>query len=196
MIFHNRSSNLPVTHIRAIVIIAMLTALSVVSRVYLAFLPNVTLTTDILIITTLLMGIKYGIVNAVLTMVVSNMILGMGIWTIPQIISMMVIVIITGLCIRPFMEKLPLWIMALFAGSMGLLYGFIISLIQAPFFGFQYFFSYYFAGLPFDLMHAGGNLLFYYLLAPTLIPLLDKCLIEYTSGYKTASKIQHSLMKK
>ncbi len=147
-------------------------------------IPNVSPTTSILIITTILLGVKYGIIQAVLTMVVSNLILGMGIWTMPQIVSLSVIALVTGILIRPLFSKIPFWAMALYTGMAGLLYGFVISLAQIPLYGFKYFVSYYLAGLSFDMMHAAGNIGFYIVLAPILFPLLDKLLVRYVSGMK------------
>ncbi|PEX93253.1 ECF transporter S component [Bacillus cereus] len=182
MQLHNQSSNLPITHIKSIALVAVLTALSVTGRIVFAFIPNVQPTTTLLILVTLLMGKRYGILHAMLVMVTSNLILGIGIWTIPQIIAYSIIVLITGLIIRPMFSKIPHFIMGLYAGLTGFLYGFIISLCQVPIYGSKYFFAYYMAGLPFDFNHAIGNFGFYMVLAPILLPLLDKLLIKYQSS--------------
>lgn len=190
MQLHNRSSSIPITHIKSITLVAVLTALSVTGRIAFAFIPNVQPTTTLLILVTLLMGMRYGTLHAILVMVVSNFILGIGIWTIPQIIAYAVIVLITGLIIRPMFSKIPHVIMGLYAGFTGFLYGFVISLCQAPIYGLNYFWVYYMAGLPFDFNHAIGNVGFYMVLAPILLPLLDKLLIKYQSSclYEKATK--------
>lgn len=182
MQLHNQSSNVPITHIKSIALVAVLTALSVTGRIVFAFIPNVQPTTTLLILVTLLMGMRYGTLHAILVMVASNLVLGLGIWTIPQIISYVVIVLITGLIIRPMFSKIPHVIMGLYAGFTGLLYGFVISLCQAPIYGLKYFWAYYLTGLPFDFNHAIGNVGFYMVLAPILLPLLDKLLIKYQSS--------------
>lgn len=61
----------------------------------------------------------------------------------------------------------------------GILYGFLISLVQAPFFGIQNFLVYYASGIPFDTLHAAGNIGFYLILAPILFPLLRKFIGRY-----------------
>ncbi|HDX9579105.1 TPA: ECF transporter S component [Bacillus pseudomycoides] len=183
MQLHNQSSNVPITHIKSIALVGVLTALSVAGRIMFVFIPNVQPTTTLLILVTLLMGIRYGTLHAILVMVASNLILGMGIWTIPQIISYVIIVLTTGLIIRPMFSKIPHVIMGLYAGFTGFLYGFVISLCQAPIYGMKYFWAYYLAGVPFDLNHAIGNFGFYIVLAPILLPLLDKLLIKYQSTY-------------
>ncbi|WP_211274935.1 ECF transporter S component [Bacillus marinisedimentorum] len=176
-----KAASPPITNLRSIALLAMLTALAVVSRNAFAFLPNIQPTTDIILITTLLMGIRFGLTNAMLTVLLSNLTLGMGTWTISQLIAYAVVVLVTGVFIRPVFEKMPLWAMAIYAGAAGLLYGFIISLAQAPIFGFDKLIPYYLAGLPFDLMHAGGNAVVYFVLGPILVPLLERLLMKYNN---------------
>ena len=72
--------------IRQIALLAMLTAMCVVLRIFKIIpIPNVQPVTDILMIVTLYLGIGSGITLATLTMLISNIYLGFGIWTIPQI---------------------------------------------------------------------------------------------------------------
>lgn len=74
--------------IRQIALLAMLTAMCVVLRIFKIIpIPNVQPVTDILMIVTLYLGIGLGITLATLTMLISNIYLGFGIWTIPQILA-------------------------------------------------------------------------------------------------------------
>ena len=74
--------------IRQIALLAMLTAMCVVLRIFKIIpIPNVQPVTDILMIVTLYLGIGSGITLAALTMLISNIYLGFGIWTIPQILA-------------------------------------------------------------------------------------------------------------
>ncbi|MDR4287935.1 ECF transporter S component, partial [Bacillus thuringiensis] len=74
--------------IRQIALMAMLTAMCVVLRIFKIIpIPNVQPVTDILMIVTLNLGIGSGITLATLTMLISNIYLGFGIWTIPQILA-------------------------------------------------------------------------------------------------------------
>ena len=155
-------------------VLAMMTALCHVGRIAFQFLPNVQPVTVIVLILTLVMGVPDGLTVGVLSIFLSNLTLGMGTWTIAQIASYTVLVLLTGL-LRPFRHhKMFYPCFALFAGVSGYLYGLIISLVQAPFFGIKKFWVYYMAGIPFDTMHALGNLGFYLILAPILIPLIQK----------------------
>ncbi|MEK4152893.1 ECF transporter S component [Carnobacterium sp. FSL E2-0243] len=160
--------------VRRIAFLALMVALCQVSRMIFQFLPNVQPVTVILILLTLHLGIWDGIFVATLSILTSNLMLGMGVWTIAQIVSFVMIVLLTGLVIRPYIHKIPFLVMVFYCGLMGFFYGFIISLVQAPFFGIQAFWPYFLAGVPFDAMHAIGNSGFYFILAPILTPLLKK----------------------
>lgn len=165
--------------IQRLTLLAMMTTLCQVSRLVFQFLPNVQPVTVILIILTLSLGVSDGLIVAVLSIFISNLTLGMGVWTIAQIISFVLLVLVTGVVIKPFFKHLPFLIMVLYTVLMGYLYGFIISLVQAPFFGIQNFWVYYISGLPFDTLHAIGNGGFYLILAPILFPLLKKFSEKY-----------------
>ncbi|PED90003.1 ECF transporter S component [Bacillus toyonensis] len=171
--------NISFGNVKSVVIIALMASLTVVGRIMFAFIPNVQPVTTIIIIVTLVMGLKYGVVVSGLSIILSNLVLGIGLWTIPQIIGYTVIALLTGFVIRPLFERISHITLSIYAAFTGLLYGFIMSLWQAPIYGMKYFWVYYLAGLPFDMYHALGNFGFYFILAPILIPLLHKLLIRY-----------------
>ncbi|ATO51811.1 ECF transporter S component [Brevibacillus laterosporus] len=169
----------PLSSVKGITLLAILAALSVAGRIALSFIPNVQPVTTIVILMTILMGLRYGLLLAIIVMILSNMVLGIGIWTLPQIIAYCAIVVVTSIFMRPLFSKLSLFVMALYAGFTGLLYGFIISLCQIPLYGSTYFLAYYLAGIPFDTLHAIGNFVFYFVLAPLLLPLLHKLINQH-----------------
>lgn len=173
--------SIPLTNVKSIVLVAMLASLTVAGRIVFSFIPNVQPMTVIIIIITLVMGVKYGVLIGTLSMILSNLVLGMGLWTIPQVIGYAVIALITGMIIRPFFIRIPHIVMSVYAAFTGLLYGFIMALWQAPFYGLKYFWAYWLAGIPFDMYHAIGNFIFYLVLAPIFIPLLHKLLKRYYS---------------
>lgn len=173
--------NIPLTHVKSIVLVAMLAGLTVTGRIAFSFIPNVQPMTVIIIIIALVMGVKYGVLIGALSMILSNLVLGMGLWTVPQVIGYAVIALVTGTVIRPLFERIPHIAMSVYAAFTGLLYGFIMALWQAPFYGLKYFWAYWLAGIPFDMYHAIGNFIFYVALAPVFIPLLHKLLRKYYS---------------
>lgn len=170
----NKFSLFPLKDPKTLALLAVLSALAVAGRILFVFIPNVQPVTSLVIMLTLVAGLRFGALFATLTLMLSNLILGMGFWTIGQILGFLVIVLLTGFFIRPFQNKLPLVWLALFSGFCGFVYGFIQALFIAPLYGFSYFWAYYLAGLSFDALHAIGNIAFYLVLAPILLPLLRR----------------------
>lgn len=158
---------------RRIARLAILVSLCHVGRVMLGFLPNVQPMTVILLLLTIVFGFSDGLIVAVLSILISNLQMGMGVWTFAQIGTYIAVVAITAF-ISPILRRLPLWLSALYAGFTGFLYGFLISLIQSIFFSWLSFFPYWIAGLSFDLFHALGNIGFWIILYPILMPLFEK----------------------
>ena len=117
---------------------ALMSAASFTGRLLFQSIPNVQPLTTIIIICTLVFGFYFGSTVAILSIMISNLFLGMGIWTFAQIAAFLSICLITFL-LRPLLNKMPLIVLAIFAGLMGYFFGFIISLVQAPFFGIQKF---------------------------------------------------------
>lgn len=152
---------------------ALMSAASFTGRLLFQSIPNVQPLTTIIIICTLVFGFYFGSTVAILSIMISNLFLGMGVWTIAQIVAFLSICGITFL-LKPLLNKLPLIILALYAGIMGYWFGFIISVVQAPFFGIQKFWIYYLQGIPFDTFHAVGNFIFFLILYPVLLPLFKK----------------------
>ncbi|UDM81025.1 ECF transporter S component [Vagococcus fluvialis] len=150
-----------------------MSAASFTGRLLFQSIPNVQPLTTIIIICTLVFGFYFGSTVAILSIMISNLFLGMGIWTIAQIVAFLSICLITFV-LKPILTKMPLLVLAIFAGLMGYWFGFIISLVQAPFFGIQKFWIYYLQGVSFDTFHAVGNTIFFLILYPVLTPLLNK----------------------
>ncbi|EJR29905.1 ECF transporter S component (plasmid) [Bacillus mycoides] len=171
--------NIPIRSVKSIVLIAMIASLCAVGRIMFSFIPNVQPVTTIIIIVTIVMGLKYGMIIAILSIFLSNLVLGMGLWTIPQFAGYIVITLLTGLIVRPLFGQIPHILLCLYASLTGFLYGFIISIWQAPIYGIKYFWMYYISGLPFDMYHSIGNFGFYFILAPILNPLLHNLLTRY-----------------
>lgn len=158
---------------KRIALLGLLTSLIYVGRVSFSFLPNIQPMTTILIIITLSMGLADGLIVALLSLVVTNLSLGFGIWTIAQLVAFTTILLVVY-PFRRIYNNIPLVVMAFVSGFTGLLYGFIVSLVQALFFGWLSFFPYYISGVPYDIAHAAGNFVFYLLLAPIFFPIIHK----------------------
>lgn len=150
--------------VRAVALLGLLTALCTVLRIIKVPIPNVQPVTDILMVTTLLLGFRWGIALSMSTLMVSNLILGFGLWTLPQIVAyaMCLVVVQVSVTLIPLIRR-TLWIQIGIAGLLGYLYGFIVSLGMAVIGSLNGlgFWAYYLSGLLFDTYHAIGNLVFY-----------------------------------
>ena len=171
--------NTTIFSIRKITLIALLSTLAYVGRLLFSWIPNVQPVTVILLIITLEMGLAEGILTASLSMILSNIFLGMGPWTLHQIASFAIVILIFS-CLKPFWRqtwKQPLLKLAFFtimAGLTGYLYGFVISILSVYFYHIPKFWVYYIQGLPFDTLHALGNIGFWMILSPLLPSIIQK----------------------
>ncbi|MGX7348943.1 ECF transporter S component [Dolosicoccus paucivorans] len=148
---------------RRIALLGLLSAVSYVGRLVFSFIPNVQPMSVILLLISHYLGIIDGIIVASLSVVLSNLFLGFGPWTIYQILSYgLVLLMITPL----FKRCSSRWYRAFLAGLLGLLYGLIISLLFVYSYRVNHFWAYYLRGIPFDLNHCLGNIVFYLLLDP------------------------------
>lgn len=158
-----------------IAFIAMISAFCVISRLGMLALPNVQPITVVVIWMTLELGWGYGASISILSILISNLLISMGPWTLYQMVSF-ALVCVCALLLRPLWRKRKqfprlAWILfPIFAGLMGYLYGFIISLFWVFSMPGLNFWIYYLNGVLFDTYHAIGNVVFWIL----LIPLFEK----------------------
>ena len=171
--------NTTIFSVRKITLISLLSTLAYVGRLLFAWIPNVQPVTVILLIVTLEIGMVEGILTASLSMILSNIFLGLGPWTLYQIASFAIVILVFS-CLKSLWRqtwKHPLLKLAFFtiiAGLMGYLYGFVISIFSVYFYHIPKFWVYYLQGLPFDTLHAFGNIGFWILLSPLLPRIIQK----------------------
>ncbi|CAM3304638.1 ECF transporter S component [Sporolactobacillus spathodeae] len=156
---------------RKIALISLLAALSIVGRIYMSSIPNVQPSTVIIILTGFVFGARFGLTLALLTAIGSDLVLGFGLFTFMQVMAWGVIGLLSGFLAR-FRTKIPMVMMACYALACGYLYGFVVSL-NMLIGGVPSFIAYWIMGLPFDTYHALGNFVFYILLSPILIRMLE-----------------------
>ena len=154
-----------------IAFIAMMSAFCVIGRLGLLALPNVQPITVVVIWMTLELGWGYGVSISILSILISNLLISMGPWTIYQMVSFALVCTCASL-LRPLWPKRQqfprlAWILfPIFAGLMGYLYGFIISIFWVYSMPGLNFWIYYLNGVLFDTYHAIGNIVFWILLIP------------------------------
>lgn len=166
------------------VFLALIISLTVVGRLIFQPIPNVQPVTVIIMIVTIYLGFIDGLIVAILGILLSNIFLGLGPWTLNQIISYAIIVLLVTLLFHHInyqRRKVMLFLGTFIAFLMGLLYGFAISVITVWQFNINHFWVYYINGLPFDLLHAVGNAIFFFLLEPSLGYRIIKPYIQRTN---------------
>ncbi|RVU76714.1 ECF transporter S component [Lactobacillus xujianguonis] len=161
--------------LRRLTMLALLTALAVVLRVFKVIpIPNVQPVTDIIMIVTLTLGGGFGIILAALTMILSNIVLGFGIWTIPQIFAYIGCVLTVILVAKILPLKKHLLLQVTLAVFLGYEYGFLVSFGMTIYGGLPAFLAYWVSGLVFNTYHAVGNFAFYLVLYKPLTLALQR----------------------
>lgn len=152
---------------RELTVLALLAAMMVASQVTLAVIPNVHLVGVLVIVTTLLFGWKA--LYAVFAFAfLEMMIYGAGIW----VINYFYVWPLMSVCAMPFRKVESALFWGVFAGLNGITFGAQCSI---PYFltgGWAAGFSYWVAGIPFDLIHGASNFVLGTLL---VIPLYRLC---------------------
>lgn len=151
-----------------IALVGILSAVNVSSRIAFQFLPNIKPVTSIIILTAMFFGLYVAIQVVVTTTLLSGILLGIGPYVLFQIAAWVAIALATAVLHRCLKQK-GLILYTLWAGLCGFVFGFIVSL-EKLLYGWAFFLAYYAAGLPFDGLHAIGNVIFfpicYFALAP------------------------------
>lgn len=155
--------------------VALLSAASVVGRIALSSIPGFQPTTVIVIVTTMALGFKNGLLVVIVSTFLSNLVLGHGIWTFFQLFAWMVVACFSYLYGRSRWNK-NIITGSVFAGAMGILYGAVVSLNGLLF--TNRIIVYYLTGLPHDLSPSVGNIIIYFVMGERLLKLLKKSVIR------------------
>lgn len=167
--------NLEVLQIKTtnrVALIGVLTAVNVTSRIWLQFLPNIKPVTSIIILVTIAFGLRFGIELSFTTVMVSGVMLGFGAYIPFQLLGWCMIVLFTYL-LDKFLPFGKFSVFTIWASLCGYIYGLFVSMDKL-FISPTYFWVYYLNGLPFDTLHAVGNLIFFPLCYYALLPIFRR----------------------
>ncbi len=145
----------------------MLSAMMVATQVALAVLPNIHLVAVLVILAAMLFGWK-SLVAVYLFVILEALIYGLSMWVINYLYVWPILTVL-AVCFRK--NRSPLFWAAL-GGIFGLFFG---ALCSVPYFlagGWAAGFSYWVAGIPFDLIHCVSNAVLCFVL---LMPLYRLC---------------------
>lgn len=156
-----------------IAFLSVFAAFIVVGRIVFQFLPNIQPVTVMLICLAIFAGTRSAVLLAIISTYVSNIYLGLGIWTIWQILGWVTVSLLSGLLAQQ-LKNANIYIFSLYCGMMAYVYGIVIQLGTYSYTG--NFIAYYLASLPFDTLHAIGNIGFAIILTPILQRILPRYL--------------------
>lgn len=158
------------------IIFTIIVILAVSGRLLFDPIPNVQPVTFLAIMVGIYFGISYSIVFATIVTLSSNVMLEHGIWSNYQIIAWASIGILAALLRGQFIQnnKLNITNVAIFAVFSGFMFDWIVSLSILHNVDTSFFLIYLLNGVPFDLLHAGGNVVFVAWLANPLSELMDR----------------------
>jgi len=126
--------------------------MAVIGRIAMAPLPNVQPVTLLVMLTAIRLGTARGISLGILTAYLSNLYLGGGSWTVVQAMAWGSVGLTTGLfadLLRDRDGELSIGRLCALSFPMAFLFGFLVTLPMGM--------GVWFLGLPFDLIHAVGN---------------------------------------
>ena len=169
---------------REIVTLAALAALAAAGRAVFYMLPGIKPVAAIVIIVGVSFGGETGFLTGALSMLVSDFLFGQGPWTPWQMFAMGLIGLLAGLLFhnRPERQKKTRLCLYGFLAVI-FLYGGIMNpaslLIYSTEISWQSLLAIYISGLPMDLLHAGGTVVFLWLGGGVMLEKLDRIHVKY-----------------
>lgn len=140
--------------VKDIVTIGMMTAMLEAAKAALMGIPNVEIVSFLIIVFTLCFGRK--IVYALAAFIlIEGIIFGFGTWWLMYLYAWPLLAFVTWI----FRKQKSKWVFCTISGVFGLLFG---ALCSIPYFfigGWSMAFSWWIAGIPYDLIHGAGNFL-------------------------------------
>ena len=167
---------------REIVLIAILTALSVASRILFAEVPSIKPVTSIIIICAIAFGKETGFLIGSLTALLSNIYFGQGAWTPFQMLAWGIVGFVAGMLRKTIFFK-NIFGVLVYGLLAGFLYSVIVDiqtvLIAYRTFSFTKYFAVFVTSLPYTLTYSVTNVIFLLLLYKPLLKKLMRIKDKY-----------------
>lgn len=139
-------------HSKDIAIIGMMVATMEVGKLAMSFLPNIEPVTLFIILYTLVFGTN--VFYAIFIFVaLEGFMYGFGTWWFSYLYIWPLLAVMTMV----FKKQTSLWFWTVFSTIYGLSFGFLTSFVTLVISGPMAAFSYFIAGIPYDLLHGAGN---------------------------------------
>lgn len=162
---------------KVVALVATLAALAAIGRIAFAPLPNIKPTTDIVLIAGYVLGGAPGFVVGALTALVSNLFFGQGPFTPWQMVAWGLVGIFGALLARTTGRRLGRGGLAVACGAAGLGYGLIMDVHMWVLYSGHTTTELWVVlarGLPFNVAHAVGNVVFCLAFGPLLVRTLER----------------------
>ena len=171
--------------LRDIMPLVVICVLASLGRVVFSFLPQIQPVTVLVICAGFCFGKQSGFLSGALCAFLSNLFLGQGPWTPWQMLAWGLVGFLAG-C---FPQNTARWLLLLYAFFSGILYGLVVDIWTLSSLGvtlsWETAASVYLAAGPFNLLHAGGNVVFFLLLFKPI----SKQLLRMKTKYGIAQDI-------
>ncbi|MEI5991996.1 hypothetical protein A5881_003535 [Enterococcus termitis] len=168
---------------KELVLIAVLTAIAVLSRFLFYMIPAITPMTAIIIISGVCLGSEVGFLVGALSAVTSNILFGQGPWTPFQMFSWGMIGLAAGL---PWLQKKlkkSYWFLGLYGILAGLFFSFFMDLWTVfsidRFFSWQRYLALLVSAIPYTMSYCFSNVFFSCFLFRSIQTKLQRILIKY-----------------
>jgi energy-coupling factor transport system substrate-specific component len=163
---------------KVLALVATLAALAALGRVAFAPLPSVKPTTDIVLVAGYVLGGAPGFVVGAVGALASNVFFGQGPFTPWQMVGWGAVGLFGALLARLFGRDLGRWPLAAACALAGLAYGVFLDFHLWVLYAGRHTWAEYLVlggrGLPFNLAHAGGNVVFCLAFGPLLVRALQR----------------------
>ncbi len=173
---------------RILVVIAIMTALSVVGRFIFAPIPGFKPVTAMVILSGMYLGSEAGFLTGALSAVISNMFFGQGPWTPFQMFSWGMIGLIAGLPLIRRLLRRKIWLV-IYAVFSGMLYSLLMDIWSTLSMDMGFNWGRYLvkmiSALPFTAVYALSNVVFLLLTRRPLGEKLERLQVKYGIGCQT-----------
>lgn len=162
---------------KVVALVATLAALAAIGRIAFAPLPNIKPTTDIVLIAGYVLGGAPGFVVGALTALVSNLFFGQGPFTPWQMVAWGLVAVFGAILARATGRRLGRGGLAAACGVAGLGYGLIMDVHMWVLYSGHTTTELWVVlarGLPFNIAHAAGNVVFCLAFGPLLVRTLER----------------------
>lgn len=169
------------TGTRRLILVAVMTAISVIGRFVFAVIPAFKPITAVVVITAIYIGGEAGFLTGALSALISNFYFGQGPWTPFQMLSWGMLGLVAGLLSRPL--KRSRVFLSLYGVFSGCVYSFIMDIWTVLWYNGSFNADLYTAALltavPYSIVYAVSNVIFLNLLSRPFGEKLERVKIKY-----------------